>query len=58
MVRLHRWVKESKLHRENEPAEIEYYEDGQIRIEIWYRKEKLHNENKPAYITYYPNGQK
>ncbi len=46
-----------KLHRENGPAEIWYYENGQVKYEWWWLNGVLHNTTGAAYIKYDENGQ-
>jgi len=49
------WIN-NKLHREDGPAVIVYYEDGQIkRIEYWVNNQ-LHKLDGPAFIWYKENG--
>jgi len=45
-----------KRHRENGPAMIWYYENGNIEIEEYYINDEYHREDGPAYIRYYKNG--
>lgn len=42
-------------HREEGPAEIWYYSDGE-KSEEWYKKGKRHRDDGPAIIFYYNNG--
>jgi len=44
------------LHREDGPAYIRYYRDGNIQYEKWYINGVLHREDGPAIIDYYKNG--
>ena len=45
-----------RLHRENGPANIYYYESGNIECEHYYINGDSHRENGPADIWYYENG--
>ena len=45
--------KNRKLHRENGPAKVTIYENGQISSEEWF----INREDGPAIILYYENGQ-
>ena len=51
------WYKNGKIHRDNDPADIVYYESGQIQYEEWYKNGELYRENGPPKICYYENGQ-
>ncbi|UZQ81796.1 toxin-antitoxin system YwqK family antitoxin [Thermoanaerobacter sp. RKWS2] len=50
--------KNNKIHGENYPAVIEYFDDGRIKILRWYKDGKLHSEDGPAETYYYHSGQK
>jgi len=51
------WYKlNGKRHREDGPAVIYYYENGNIKIEYYYINGNSHRENGPADIWYYENG--
>lgn len=44
-IRALKWTnQEGKLHNDNEPAYVEYYEDGTIKYKIYMRNGKKHNE--------------
>ena len=45
-----------KFHREDGPANIYYYESGNIRSEYYCINGKQHREDGPAVIFYYENG--
>ena len=45
-----------KLHRENGPAEISYYESGGKEDEHYYINGVLHRLDGPAFISYHGNG--
>jgi hypothetical protein len=49
--------KDNKLHREDGPAYIEYYENenGNIWREVYYINGNIHREDGPACIYYYEN---
>ena len=48
--------KEGKLHNERGPAEIYYYEDGDIYKEYWFLEGINYREgDNPCYTKYYPN---
>ena len=44
-----------KYHREDGPAYISYYINGNVRQKIYYINGKRHREDGPAYIYYYKN---
>ena len=46
------------LHSHNDqPAYINYYENGSIYNQVWYKEGKRHRDNDlPAYISYYRDG--
>ena len=44
------------LHRDDGPALIYFYADGNIREEYWYNHNKKHRDNGPAYIFYCVKG--
>mgnify|MGYP002507824257 CR=1 FL=1 len=46
-----------ELHRENEPAWIEYYKNGNIKSIDYYINGVSHREDGPAIIGYYENGE-
>ena len=46
-----------KLHREDGPAEIWYYESGEIMNELYYINGKRHRLNGPAVIWYNRSGE-
>lgn len=49
----------NKLHRDNGPAEIKYFEDGAKLAEIWYKKGYMYRKDDlPAFIEYHRNGNK
>ena len=49
----------NRLHREDGPASITRYENGNIKVEIWYKHGEIHrDEDKPAAVRYFPNGVK
>lgn len=53
-----KWYKNDKLHKDDAPAVVEYYEDGKtIRSEQWYKKGQLYRYYKDyALIKYYRDG--
>jgi antitoxin component YwqK of YwqJK toxin-antitoxin module len=44
--------KDKKLHREDGPAYIRYYENGNISYKSYFLNDKYHREDGPAYISY------
>ena len=57
-LRYEKWELNDKLHREDEPAYQDWYENGQKSSERWYLNDKLHREDGPAFISWSINGQK
>jgi hypothetical protein len=54
---IERWLdKDNKFHKNNGPADIEYYENGNIKYLYYYLNGKLHNKDGPADIEYYKKG--
>ena len=47
-----------QYHREDGPANISYYENGNIRYEVWVVDGVPYRENGPSVIIYYENGNK
>ena len=45
-----------KLHREDGPASIIRYANGNIRVEMYYWDDKWHRENGPAICLWHENG--
>ena len=45
-----------KRHREDGPASIHYYKNGNIKMEYYYINGKRHREDGPSDIYYYENG--
>lgn len=43
-------------HRNNGPAEINFYPDGTVESEIWFVHGIMNNTEGPAYIEYHSNG--
>jgi len=52
------YYEEDKLHREDGPAVIAYYESGNKKLGSYYLNGKLHREDGPAVIAYYESGNK
>jgi hypothetical protein len=48
--------KNGRLHREDGPARICYYKNGNIKDESYFLNGNYHRENGPARICYYKNG--
>lgn len=47
------WYQHGKKHRDDEPADIQYYPDGILHLERWYQNGKCHRINElPAVIIY------
>jgi len=57
-VRYRKYYKNGRTHREGDnPASIEYYQDGNVRRESYFKNGELHREgDKPAVIFYNKNG--
>jgi hypothetical protein len=47
---------EAIFHREDGPAYIYFWENGEKKLEIWYKTGLRHREDGPAVIEYYENG--
>ena len=45
-----------KLHREDGPAYIEWYENGSIAEEEYWINDKLHREDGPAFQSWFEDG--
>lgn len=45
-------------HREDGPAVVQYYKDGNKKYEAWSINNRPHREDGPAKIWYYENGNK
>ena len=52
------WYVNGKWSREDGPARIERYPNGNIKLEAWYKNGEEHRDNGPAETRYYPNGNK
>ena len=50
-----KWYKNGEKHREDGPARIRYYENGNKDEEEWLKDNKTHREDGPAWILYDPN---
>ena len=50
------WWKEDMIYREDGPATIEYYENGNKEEERWYKDDKIHRKDGPAIIYYSRSG--
>lgn len=48
---------ERKIHREDGPAKITYYDTGNICEVHYFVNNKRHRENEPAHIHYYNDGE-
>ena len=51
------YLKDGKLHRENGPACIWYYDNGAISREDWFYEGKRHNSNGFSIVAYFQDGQ-
>jgi antitoxin component YwqK of YwqJK toxin-antitoxin module len=51
-IRREEWSKDGRYHREDGPARIYYYRNGNIEHKAWYRDGKQHREDGPAGIGY------
>ena len=47
------WCVGGRLHREDGPAKIWYYEDGRVAYKEWRLNGVLHREDGPVCIRYY-----
>jgi antitoxin component YwqK of YwqJK toxin-antitoxin module len=47
---------EKILHREDGPAYVYFWSNGQPKLEVWYFNGLRHRESNPAVIEYYENG--
>jgi YD repeat-containing protein len=56
MKKYENWYIDNKLHRDNNPAKIEWNEQGHLIKREWYQNNKRHRENGPAVMKYYDNG--
>lgn len=45
-----------RVHKEDGPAWIDYFEDGSISEEAYYIDGKMHREDGPAHIEYHRGG--
>lgn len=45
-----------RRHRIDNPAQIDYYDNGNIKIQWYYKNGKFHNERGPAIIHYSRSG--
>lgn len=59
------WYTDNEIHRDGNPAWIEYYENGTRKEERWYKENKRHQDvvceagiDLPAITEYYENGNK
>ncbi len=52
------WYKDTKLHREDGPAHIEWWPNGNKREETWYTNGLTHRNDDPAVTLYYIDGTK
>jgi len=50
------WFTKNRRHRDDGPAEICYFENGDIFRKSWYKDDLLHNQAGPAYIRYSDDG--
>ena len=51
------WYLDGKKHREDGPAWIVYYPNGQVQTEQWWLDGQGHREDGPAWIEYSKEGQ-
>jgi len=51
-----KWYYKNRLHRNGNPAWIEYYKDGTKSMERWYTRGLLHKQDGQAIVQYYMNG--
>lgn len=56
IVRREEFRLDNKLHNENKPSIITYYDNKNIKKEIYCLNHKFHRENGPAHIEYDNNG--
>ena len=50
------YYKNNKIHRDNGPAVIEYYDNGNKEREYYYKDGKQHNDKGPGFISYNEDG--
>lgn len=50
------WCENGDLHRTDGPANIWYYENGNIKIEEYYKNGERHRIGGPAFIRYIEDG--
>ncbi len=55
-IRVESYMLGNKLHRDDGPAEIRYYDNGVIMHKKYMQNGVLHNENGPACVAYHNNG--
>lgn len=46
------WLKDGKLHRDDGPSVVEYYQNGRVESKMWFADDKFHREEGPAVIKY------
>lgn len=46
------WLKDGKLHRDDGPSFVEYYQNGKVKSKTWFINNKIHREDGPAVIKY------
>lgn len=52
------WYRDGKIHRDDKPADIRYWNNGNKSEENWYQDGNMHRENAPAQRGWYENGNK
>ena len=57
-MQIEKYYANNKLYREDGPAIIRYYENGNKFCEKYYANNNLYNKNGPTGIFYYKNGNK
>ena len=50
------YYKNNKIHRDNGPSIIEYYDNGNKEREYYYKDGKQHNDKGPGFISYNEDG--
>lgn len=50
------YYKNNKIHRDNGPSIIEYYDNGNKEREYYYKDGKQHNDKGPGFISYREDG--
>ena len=52
------WYVNGYVARDNGPARVEYYSNGQVSSETWFQNGSISRTDGPAIISYYPTGER